>query len=211
MDAIEKAHGWNITSMSGSELCMTYRKEIELVFDVAALESSELTSQIELHAIDKDDESTFSHDKTFFVTSIRDHIRALPQGSTSIAQMLRMVSAAWDKAGLVFAEIGKVNVMFPTKVASTSDTNMCISTSIMLPPLQTRVEVDFTLSRLVGEEGVDFGIASQARVVYGETFNVGKLEEYMATRVGNKLGALEEEWVDVLTELRERLIARGRK
>lgn len=189
---------------------MTYRKEIELVFDVAALESSELTSQIDLHAIDKDSESTFSHDKTFFVASIRDRIRALPQGTT-IAQMLRMVSAAWDKAGLIFAEIRKVNIIFPTKVTSTSDTNMCISTSIMLPPLETRVEVDFALSRLVGEEGVDFGIASQARVVYGETFNVGKIEEYMATRIGNKLGALEEEWVDVLTELRERLIVRGRK
>lgn len=208
--AIENAHGWTVAGISGSDLSMTYLKEIELIFDTAAFQSAQTTSRIDLHPIGEDNASNPLRNREFFVNCIRDYVQGVSQSSASVSQMLRMVSAAWDKARLVFAQIQSVNINSPTKV-HLLDSKLCISSSIMLPPLQTRVEVDLALSGVAGEDGLDFGIASQARVVYGETFNVEKIEEYLSARIGSKVGGLDEEWSDVLIELRERLIARGRK
>lgn len=207
--AIEKAHGWNVTGINGSDLSMTYRQEIELIFDIAAFQSTQSTSSIDLYPIGDNDTNALLN-KEFFVNCIRDHIRALPQSTTSVSEMLRVVSAAWDKARLVFAQTQRVNVTFPTKTTP-SESSLCISSALMLPQLQTRVEVDLAVSGVKGEDGLDFAIAPRARVVYGETFKTGKIEEYLTTRIGDKVGSLDEEWWDVLVELRERLIARGRK
>jgi kinetochore protein Spc7/SPC105 len=58
---------------------------------------------------------------------------------------------------------------------------------------------------------VDVNVSTDAKVVYGEQFNVGKVGEFLATRIGKSVGAEGEPWSNVVVELYNKLIARGKK
>lgn len=193
---------------------MAYKREVELVFDMASFQPHQLYSNIDLWYI-ADNRDTKPLPKTvgreFFLQCIRNHIRALPQSRTPVSEMLRVVREGWDKAGAVSSQISRVNITFPTTVSKTSDSSVAITSSLLLGPLETRVETILNLHGRSGPEGIDIRIVPDARVVYGETFNVAKIGEFLATRVGENVGAGEEEWSDVLVELQQRLIARGKK
>lgn len=214
VDAIERDHGWAVTGISGTTLSMTYKREIELVFDIASFQPGQPGSRIDLWYIgdNKDSGATpKTAEKEFFLQCIRDHVRALPQNKASVSELLRLVEAGWDKARLTASHIHRVNISFPTTVTKTSDSSVAVTSSIMLVPLETRVEIILNFHGRSGSDGVDVGITPQARVVYGEHFNVAKVGEFLATRLGDTIGASEEDWSDVVVELKERLIARGRK
>jgi kinetochore protein Spc7/SPC105 len=59
--------------------------------------------------------------------------------------------------------------------------------------------------------GVDIEVSTQVRVVYGEHFNVNKVGEFLAGKIGDRIGAKEDDWSSVFVELQQRLIARGKK
>ncbi|RSM12194.1 hypothetical protein CDV31_006399 [Fusarium ambrosium] len=214
VDAIEKEHGWAVTGISGTVLSMAYKREIEIVFDIASFKTHRPNSTIDLWYIADSREKNplpKTAEKEFFLQCIRDHIRALPQSRTEVSLLLSMVRAAWDKANLVSTQVGRMNASFPTTVQKTSDSSVAITTSLLLVPLETRVEVKLNLHGQSGPGGLDVTVTPEAKVLYGEHFNVSKVAEFLGTRVGKAVGAGEEEWSNVMVELHARLIARGRK
>ncbi|KAM5355413.1 hypothetical protein ACJ41O_002059 [Fusarium nematophilum] len=214
VDAIEKEHGWAVTGISGTVLSMAYRREIELVFDIASFQTHRPNSTIDLWYIADTRERDVlpkTAEKEFFLQCIRDHVRGFPQSRTEVSHLLNTVRLAWDKANLVSSQVSRLNATFPTTVEKTSDSSVAITSSLLLVPLETRVEAKLNLHSQSGPDGLEVTIAPVAKVVYGEHFNVSKVGEFLATRVGKAVGAGEEEWSDIVVELHGRLIARGKK
>lgn len=214
MNALEKKLGWAVTGVSGTTLSMAYRREIEIVFDVTSFQKGSANSQIDLWYIAdcrEKDPLPRTVEKDFFLQCIRDYIRALLQSSTRIPELLSVVQQAWDRATKVSSQLRHVNSTFPTQVRKTSDSSIEIVTSLLVVPLHTRVQVTLEFQNQSVEKGLDMDIASSVAVVYGEHFNVNKIGEFLTSRIGKQLGAMEENWSDIFVELHRRLIARGRK
>ncbi|KAG6025019.1 hypothetical protein E4U41_001631 [Claviceps citrina] len=234
VDAIEKQHGWAVTGLTGTNLSMAYRREVEIVFDVASFQPHQHNSRIDLWYIGgagTDAAGAQTADKDFFLQCIRDHVRALPQSRTRILHLLNIVRVAWDKARFVTSQIGMLNVTFPTRVVKTSDSSVAVTSSLLLSALKTRVETTLHLHGQSAPQGVDIGISTQVHVVYGEHFNVAKVGEFLASKIGSRIGDKaaaaaaasasgvssvrgEDEgggWSEVLVELYRRLVARGKK
>jgi kinetochore protein Spc7/SPC105 len=70
-----------------------------------------------------------------------------------------------------------------------------------------------------GEGGIEVVVVPEARVVYGEGFNVGKMTEFMVGRVGGAVGGKGGKdkdgeggkvgWDEAVLELYRRLLAKG--
>ncbi|GKU20284.1 unnamed protein product [Fusarium langsethiae] len=214
VDAIEKQHGWTVTGISGTVLSMSYKREIEIVFDIAAFQEHQPNSTIDLWYIAVNREQNplpKTAEKEFFLQTIRDYARALPHNRTEVSHLLRSIQTAWNKANFVSSQIERLNATFPTTVQRTSDSSISITTSLLLVPLESRVEVKFNLQTQTDGDGLEMNLKPEAKVVYGEHFNVSKVADFLATRIGKAVGAGEEQWGDVMVELQGRLIARGRK
>ncbi|EXM12197.1 hypothetical protein NOF04DRAFT_2550 [Fusarium oxysporum II5] len=214
VDSIEKQCGWSVTGISGTVISMAYRREIEIVFDIAAFQEHQPNSAIDLWYIaDSREQNALpkTTEKEFFLQSIRDYVRALPHSRTEVAHLLKSVQNAWDKANLVSSQVVRLNATFPTTVEKTSDSSIAITTSLLLVPLETRLEIKLDLQGQSSAEALDVMIAPDAKVLYGEHFNVPKVTEFLTARIGKAVGAGEEQWSDVMVELHGRLIARGRK
>ncbi|KKP02405.1 hypothetical protein THAR02_05471 [Trichoderma harzianum] len=214
VEALEKQSGWAVTGISGSTLSMTYKREIELVLDIASFQPRQPNSPIDLWYIA--DSRTANPlpktvEKEFLLQCVREHIRALSQSRTKLSHLLSVIGAAWDKSKWISREVKRINVTFPTKVTKTSDSSITITSSLLLAPLETRVEVAFNLKGSSGPERVNVDVSTDAKVVYGEQFNVGKVGEFLGTRIGKSVGAEGEQWSKVVIELYEKLIARGKK
>ena len=193
---------------------MTYRRDVELVFDIASFQPHQPNSRIDLWYIgDTRDSSPTpkTAEKEFFLQCIRDRVRALPQSRTQVSQLLEIVQAAWEKALLVSSRIDDIKRTFPTTVVKTSDSSISLTNSLLLAPLETRVEVILNLHSRAEADGVGVAISPEAKVVYGEQFNAGKMKDFLATHIGESVAVDGKEWSDVMVELHERLIARGRK
>jgi kinetochore protein Spc7/SPC105 len=196
---------------------MTYRREIELVFDIASFQGAKSNSSIDLWYIAANREISpepLIPETEFFLQCIRDYVRSVAQAQTQISTLLRVVSAAWLKARAVSDDIRILNSTFPTEVIKTGDSSIAVKTALLLAPIETKVEIMLGLHGHNTSDGVEIAIAPQAQVLYGEHFKVDKVGEYLLTRIGNKVVAKEgqeESWSDVLVELHERLLARGRK
>jgi kinetochore protein Spc7/SPC105 len=193
---------------------MAYRREIEIVFDIAAFQEHQPNSTIDLWYIaDSREQNALpkTTEKEFFLQSIRDYVRALPHSRTEVSRLLTSVQTAWDKANLVSSQVERLNATFPTTVERTSDSSVAITTSLLLVPLETRLEIKLDLQGQSSAEALDVVIAPEAKVLYGEHFNVPKVADFLMTRIGKAVGAGEEQWSDVMVELHGRLIARGRK
>ncbi|KAH8588704.1 hypothetical protein B0O99DRAFT_664913 [Bisporella sp. PMI_857] len=225
VDALEQRHGWMITGVSGTTTSMTYRKEIELVFDAASFHSAASkpkqqlpSSRIDLWFIAANRELNplpMTPDRDFLLQNIRDHIRGLAQAQTPIKDLLRAVSVAWDKASAVHDDIRLLNVSCLTDVSKTSDNSIMIRSNLLIAPLSTKVEVVFDLTCQSGEDGIDIEISPRATVVYGERFNEPKMREFLLNRCGDnveeKTQRSKVSWGAAVAELGEKLLARGRK
>ncbi|KHN96716.1 chromosome segregation protein [Metarhizium album ARSEF 1941] len=214
VDALEKEYGWGVTGLSGTNLSMTYRREIEVVFDVASFQPHRKNSRIDLWYIGDNMNGRLQSktaEKEFFLQCIRDHVRALPQSRTKILDLLNIVRNAWDKARFLALQLHTVNITFPTYVTKTSDSSVAVTSSLLLTPLRTRIETTLHLHGHSATKGVDVEISAQVKVVYGEHFNVNKVGEFLSSKIGDKLGDKGDDWSDVLVELQQRLIARGKK
>ncbi|KAL6876685.1 Spc7 domain-containing protein [Trichoderma novae-zelandiae] len=214
VEAIEKEHGWAVTGISGSTLSMTYKREIELVLDIASFQPKQANSPIDLWYIADSRPANplpRTAEKEFLLQCIREHVRAMSQNRTKLSHLLSVVKAAWDKSNWISREVRRIGVTFPTKVTKTSDSSIAVTSSLLLAPLETRVEVTLNLKGASGPEGVNVDVSTDAKVIYGEQFNVGKVGEFLGTRIGKSVGAEGERWSDVVVELYEKLLARGKK
>ncbi|KAI0405914.1 hypothetical protein F4802DRAFT_561200 [Xylaria palmicola] len=220
VDELEAQHGWAVTGLVGSIISMTYQREIELEFDISSFSGGNPSySRIDLRYMAADrncNPSPTSPEKEFFVQCIRDHVRRMVQRPTKIHDMLDAVSAAWQKANHVVANARLLNCTFPTNVAQTSDSSIAIRSSLLLAPLETKVEITLALQGQHTQRALQVLITPQARVIYGEHFKTDNVVEYLTTRIGTSILAegergKTESWSDVVVELQERLLARGRK
>jgi len=221
---MEREHGWAVTGVQGTQLSMTYKREIELVFDAASFRpESKQNSRIDLWYIgntnkhdaaptatssESESESTA---REFFLQCLRDHVRALPQSGTTVPALLARVGASWQRATAVMAQARRLNVAFPTRVSRTADDGVEVRATLLLRPVETKVEIVLALRAGRDEGGLTVAMAPSARVVYGEHFNVAKIAEFLTVRMGEFVGGPGEAWDDVVGELYQRLLARGRK
>lgn len=218
VDALERQHGWNITGVSGTGVSMTYRREIELVFDAASFRPGQPNSRIDVWyiATGRDQRALpLTPDKDFCLQCIRDHVRGLPQSETKVGHMLRVVSAAWDRASALANQVHQLNLTFPTLVTRTSDSSIAVKSNLLLAPLKTKVEVSMGIHSAAAAHGLDFGVSSQAAIVYGEPFNAAKMVEFLSARISDHVYSQQEKetepWCNVLSDLHTRLLARGKK
>lgn len=203
---------------------MTYQKEIELVFDASSFLSKNRrvkqprNNRIDLWYIGANRELNplpLTPEKEFFLQSIRDHVRGLPQSQTPVKDLLSAVSSSWNKAASVVDNIRLLNISCPTHITKTSDSSILVLSSLMITPLATKVEISVSLESTSREGGIEVQIRPSATVAYGERFNEPKMGEFLLNRLG---GFVEEKgqsstasWGDVVAELGEKLLARGRK
>lgn len=201
---------------------MTYRKEIELVFDPSSFtcQASKIKhakpARIDLWYIGANREFEplpMTPEKDFFLQAIRDHIRGLPQAQTSIKDLLSAVSISWNKATTVVHDIRLLNIGCSTEVLKTSDSSIAIKASLLVAPLATKVSIVVNLEAQSGESGIDIRIKPSATVVYGERFNEAKIAEQLSKKFGEsvEVAAEKESWSAIVTDLGEKLLARGRK
>lgn len=226
VDRIEKEHGWNITGNTGTTISMTFRREIELVFDVASFQSRDSTQQshtsnsrIDLWYVAANrerDPQPSTPEREFFIQAIRDYVRTLDQTNTKISTLLRRVATAWNKAGAVADDVRVLNSTFPTNATRTGDSSIAINVALLLAPLQTKVQLSLDLRANPTPAGLQIALMPQAKVVYGEHFKVDNVCEYLSTRMGGEILSVDdhaegESWSDIVVELHERLLARGQK
>lgn len=205
---------------------MTYRKEIELVFDASAFLPSvpkassgqPANSRIDLWYIAANRQQNplpLTQEKEFFLQSIRDYVRSLSQSRTHVKQLLRAVSTGWDKANAAADNIRMLNIICPTEIAKTSDNSIVVRSSLLIAPLQTRVALKFDMMSASGKDGVDVTVQPGATVLYGEKFNEPVMKNFLVDRIGNcierKGMKTKVPWVSAVSELGDKLLARGRK
>ncbi|KAJ0108908.1 hypothetical protein J7T55_005451 [Diaporthe amygdali] len=199
VDQIEKQHGWAITGVVGTNVSISYRRQIELVFDIASFRSGQQNSSIDLWYIAAKRERKsmpLTPEKEFCLQRIRDHLRCLPQSKTKVSSMLSQVSRAWDRANALATQVYQLNLAFPTSAARASDSAIIITSSLLLAPLQTKVEVSLGIQSLVGVEGLEFIVSAQATIVYGEQFNAGKMAEFLSSRIGKRVYCQSEKEIE---------------
>jgi kinetochore protein Spc7/SPC105 len=222
VDDIEKEHGWTITGVSGTTTSMTYRKEIELVFDASSFQGNGSTvrqasnSRIDLWYIAANRELSplpLTPEKEFFLQSIRDHVRGLPQAQTPVKDLLDTVSNGWNKANIVTDGIRLLKTSSPTEITKTSDSSILVKSMLLIAPLTTKVEISFHLTSHSGVDGINVEASPSAMVVYGERFNEPKMKEFLLNRCGNSVEEKSQKvsWGAAVAELGEKLLARGRK
>lgn len=224
MDDIEREHGWAITGVSGTTTSMTYRKEIELVFDAGSFKTSgspkqqQSNSRIDLWYIAANrelDPLPLTVEKDFLLQNIRDHIRGLPQAKTPVKDILHAVSSAWNKANAVQDDIRLLKISCPTTIAKTSDNSILVKSTVLIGPLESKVEVAFHLTCQSDDVGISVEVSPSAKVVYGERFNEPKMAEFLLNRCGDEVEekghTTKMRWGNAVAELGQKLLARGRK
>lgn len=216
--AIEEQYGWAITGVKGTTVSVSYRQEIELVFDITSFRPGQQNSSIDVWyiAANRDQKPVpLAPDKEFCLECIRDHLRCLPRSETKVSSMLGLVSRAWDRANALGNQIYQLNLMFPTSVARTSDSSISIASTLLLASLQTKVGVSLSVQSSVGVDGLEFIVSAQAAIIYGEQFNAGKMADFLSSRIGQHVCCPSEKesetWVNVVADLYARLLARGKK
>ncbi|KAI9743590.1 MAG: hypothetical protein M1818_002905 [Claussenomyces sp. TS43310] len=224
VDGLERQYGWTVTGVSGTVISLSFRSELELVFDVSSFKhaSSEIkpaNSSIsrldlwyiadvrELNPIPK----TMAKDA--FLQNIREHCRCLQQAQTPVPSLLDMVSASWTRALKVNDEIACLNLTYPTTVTKLSDSCIVVSISLLLVPLATKVKFDFVISIKSAENGVDVELHPTVTVIYGERFNQDKMTDFLRSRIADT--AIEDgergDWSAAVFEMEKKLLARGQR
>lgn len=219
VDAIEAQHGWAIKGAKGTVLTMTYLREIEVVFDVAAFKSGQADSRVEVRyvALNRDQSAREpTAEVEFCVQCIHSYVAQWAQTRRGVvSRMLQVVRAAWDRAKVLTNQVHQLNLTFPTRVKHTSASSLIVKSSLLLAPLQTKIEVLLHIQSRDGPAGLEFTVSSQAGVVYGEQFNAAKLVGFLSPRVGDRVYGRKEKatesWCSVLSDLHGKLAARSRK
>ncbi|KAI9703396.1 MAG: hypothetical protein M1820_005868 [Bogoriella megaspora] len=217
VQALETKYGWSITSAAGTTVTMAYRNDIQLLFDISSFMLSGSAhpaksdnSPIRLTYIGDDHEyhsRPLTTEKRFFLQMMRAHLQCLTQGQTHVKELLAFIAASWAKACAVSEAVKSLSGEFITDVSILSDEKMAIRSMMLLSDLETKVNVEFQLGASIRNGSIDISTTHAVKVAYGEKYNEPKMAEFLGSKVGNELVG----WVDAVMELKERLVAKGRK
>ncbi|MCJ1251136.1 hypothetical protein MMC30_008367 [Trapelia coarctata] len=211
VDALQGRTGWTITSASGPSITFTYKSTLQLFLTPASYLSSTAASErtpISLTYIadlDPYHPIPLSTSARFFLQNMRVRLQCLVQSETSVKDALGFVSQSWELARGVQEEIGALERVWVTTPEIKSDDVLAVRTSVLLRDMRTKVEVTYQVR--VNGEALQMGteVDAEARVVYGEDLNEGKMGLFLMQNVGKEGGS----WAGAVRELEGRLIARG--
>ncbi|KAI9680370.1 MAG: hypothetical protein M1829_001256 [Trizodia sp. TS-e1964] len=221
VDSFESKHGWNITAAAGSHVTMTFRREIQLGFNLSSFLANKSSSQfptapnssigLSYIAMDREQQPlVLSTERKFFIQAMRAHLQRLDQGRTKLKDLLGLVSSLWRKADTVAEQIRRLNQMFMTKVAIESESELSVKASVLLATLLTKIEIELQVT--ANPEG-EFSVIPSARVVYGNSLNDAKMGEVLAVKICGMVDSDQpgDLWVSAVRDLEARLIARGKR
>lgn len=229
VDALEAKHGWRIASASGTTLTMTYRNDLQLFFDTAAFGNSATASEnprqnapISLTYIGDDTDlqrrpQALTTQARFFLQFMRAHLQCLNQSSTSLSTLLSFVSTGWDKTKIVSREVCSLDFSARTDCAIRSDEKLEVCANVVLPVVGTKMLVDFEVFAAVENMEMSVKVLPRAKVVYGEKYKEDRMTEFLRGRVDKVIGVAGSgsdgvgSWADAVKDLRNRLVAQGRK
>lgn len=210
-----------ITAISGTRISMTYQKDIALVFDALCSDDSPLTKQTINSTIDISyiglarSLSSRLIVTEFFVQCIQNSLREQTQREVRVKSLLDIISTSWKKARKVMYNIHLLTLSCPTDVTKLSDTSMTVRSMLFIEPLATKVAINFHLTSESKLNEIEFRVASEAHVIYGERLNETKMSEFLLSRCGDLVKEKSHDnissWGDAVSELEEKLIARRRK
>jgi kinetochore protein Spc7/SPC105 len=150
-------------------------------------------------------------EKRFFLQYLRAHLQSLHQGSTTPKHLLSLISQTWNQALVVSEELRLLELVCPTQASIISDNSLAIQASLLLPTLESKVQLTLELSIGVAKEGISVALKPKAVAIYGERFNEATMDRFLASRIGKGLDETASgTWAAVVVELESRLIARGR-
>lgn len=223
VDALEKAHGWAIVSAAGTSLTMTYKRTLQLFFTPSSFMHADLhTSQsakpenspISLTYIADADEyhpQVLTTEKRFFLQIMRAQLQCLSQSRMKIKNLLGLVSDNWEKSCTIAEEVSVLSTSFITEPMIHSDEMMTVRSMLLLRDMRTRIEIGFEVTVKSQAKTSELGVTVRpsATVVYGEALKEKKMVEFLEQKIGGKSDS--GSWAKSVRELKERLIARGRK
>lgn len=226
VNALEREHGWTVTSAAEHTLTMTYRRALQLYFSPGAFKSN--SSQVEVARWENASISLtyiadgheyhpqpLSTEKRFFLQIMRAQLQFLQQADVTVKDLLHFISSSWEKACQVAEEARMLGVHYMIEPTIMSDETMAVNCSILLRAIKTKVDVAFEVSIRSGDgvAGLDVTVKPSARVVYGEVLNAKKMGDFLEQKLDAKKGAHGESvpWLQVVGELEQKLIKRGKK
>ncbi|KAI9797691.1 MAG: hypothetical protein M1833_005352 [Piccolia ochrophora] len=224
-DALEEKSGWAITSANGTRLTTTFRKELQLVFDVTSFNSNDGASKpsignlpVEISYIGHAREVNpvaFTPEKQYFVQAIRNQLLNLEQNTIKMKDFMAFVSSSWTIAGVVTEEMRQLCLHYPTLAAINDNSTLSVRSTLLLPKVATKVKVSFEIESNFARSDSPIAVTANAIVAYGERYNQVKMVEFLNGSVSQGIRAQESEergsWRKAVQGLEERLIARGKK
>lgn len=225
VNALEKAHGWSITSAAGQTLTLSYQHTLQLFFTPASFmpncsahPANSENSPISLTYIADAHEyhpRPLTTEKRFFLQIMRVQLQCLQQSQIKIKDLLDFVSANWRKASAIVEEARALGVSYITDSTITADEVMAIRSILLLRSMRTKIEVTFEVNVHSGEgvTGLDMKLKPSARVVYGEDLKEKKLGGFLEQKAGVETWMKGDSgvWARVLRELEGKLLSRGKK
>ncbi|KAI9769163.1 MAG: hypothetical protein M1839_003798 [Geoglossum umbratile] len=225
VDALEKKYGWTISAVSGSTLTMTYRRDIELSFDVSSLLPNDISrpaaktenSPIELSYIADRREyhpQQLTTSRTFVLLNLRAQLGRLQQSATKVKDLLKLVSEAWNKANIIEEDVRLLNLYCPTEAVIPDDGSrkLLVKSTLLLASRATKVETVFAVAPGGEHASNTLEVEPNARVIYGEQLDERKVSEFLAGKVaGTVLSGTQGGWGAAVRGLGERLIGKGKK
>jgi kinetochore protein Spc7/SPC105 len=154
--------------------------------------------------------------RRFFLQLLRAHAHALPQSSTRASRLLGLIANGWSLCSRVLDAVRSLELCGVSEVQIMGDAKLGLITSLLLPSLQTKVQVKFLMDVVVeaGECTLQGRVKVTAHVVYGEKYDEAKMSEFLQQFVASGVISSNEEtrrWADGMEDLRNRLVRRGPK
>jgi kinetochore protein Spc7/SPC105 len=226
VDVLENKYGWTITTCDGNAPTMSFHREIELTFDMGSFLPNRRSKALKarnspvdvvyIGDLSEHNPSPYSVEKQFFIQRIKMHLQGLRQGQVHVKDLLTSVGTSWCQARAVTEEIRLLNHVCFTEAMVTSERGLSVKSTLILGRLATKIHVVFDIAMSADNASAAVEVQPTASVAYGERFNEGKMGEYLAARIGEKVtgDGMEKEakgsWARAVKSLRDRLVAQGK-
>lgn len=225
LTSLEAEIGWSLVSASPGQITMKHN-DIHLSIDPRSWLTKSNTPASDLAntpisiSYAKDSESEQDDAATtvrrFFLQYIRAQAYTLPQFSTSIITLTRLLQNGWQLGRSTLAAVQSLELSGPTYVHILGDEKLGIEALMFLPLLQTKIRVQFVIDVAVDTTNTQFSgsVEVSAQVVYGERYDEPKMSSFLQLsitdgKVGSEIEA--RKWATGLDELKERLARIGQK
>ena len=203
---------------------MTYKSQLELSFQPSAFQQQHTSDTdekrsngpIRLNYIGNDYSKPPQRSKPlsttlrFFLQLLRASLHGIAQCTTSIADLLALVSEGWDTATAVAEAERRMSIETCTAAQILSDERLAIDAEILLTQVRSKVRVTFEIAAFVAlaDLRLHCSVRTYVTVVYGEQYNEKNMTEFMK-------GLISEDslkgWDEAIRDITGKLIARGAK